>query len=84
MPVTLGNQLEGKTLVVTGTFVRFSRDEIKSLIEQYGGKNGSSVSKKTDYLVAGSDSGPSKLEKATAMGVRVISEDEFLGLIGLA
>jgi DNA ligase (NAD+) len=84
MPVTLGDQLEGKTLVVTGTFVRFSRDEIKSLIEQYGGKNGSSVSKKTDYLVVGSDSGPSKLEKATSMGVKVISEDEFLGLIGLA
>lgn len=83
MPVTLGKQLEGKTLVVTGTFTRFTREEIKMMIDQYGGKNGSSVSKKTDYLVAGSDSGPSKLEKATAMGVKVISEDDFLRLIGL-
>jgi DNA ligase (NAD+) len=51
------------------------------LIEQYGGKNGSSVSKKTTYLLAGSDSGPSKTEKATSMGVKVISEADFEQMI---
>lgn len=84
LPAALGNQLEGKTLVVTGTFIKHSRDEMKALIEQYGGKNGSSVSKKTDFLIAGADSGPSKLEKASGMGVKVISEDDFLAMIGLS
>ena len=68
-------------LVVTGTFERHSRDELKGLIEQYGGKNGSSVSKKTNYLLAGADSGPSKIEKAAAMGVKVISEADFEQMI---
>lgn len=84
MPVKLGNQLEGLTLVVTGTFNLYGRDELKQLIEQHGGKNGSSVSKKTSYLVAGEDSGPSKLEKATSMGVKVISEAEFLTMLGIS
>ena len=81
LPVSLGNQLEGMTIVVTGSFERHSRDELKALIEQYGGKNGSSVSKKTSYLLAGSDSGPSKTEKAAAMGVKVISEADFEQMI---
>jgi DNA ligase (NAD+) len=51
------------------------------MIEQHGGKNGSSISKKTNYLVAGNDSGPSKLEKATSLGVKVISELEFIDLL---
>lgn len=81
IPQQLGEQLKGKTLVVTGSFKKHSRDELKALIEQHGGKNGSSVSRKTDYLVAGEDSGPSKLEKAREMGVKVITEDELEKLL---
>ena len=81
IPQTLGEQLKGKTLVVTGTFKNHSRDELKAIIEQHGGKNGSSVSRKTDYLVAGDDSGPSKLEKAREMGIKVISEEELEKLL---
>jgi DNA ligase (NAD+) len=81
IPLQLGDQLKGKTLVVTGTFKKHSRDELKALIEQHGGKNGSSVSKKTDYLVAGEDSGPSKLDKAREMGVQVISEEDLEKLL---
>jgi DNA ligase (NAD+) len=81
LPISLGNQLEGKIVVVTGTFERHSRDELKQLIEQHGGKNGSSVSKKTTYLLAGSDSGPSKTDKARDLGVQVISESDFETII---
>ncbi|HET6324203.1 MAG TPA: NAD-dependent DNA ligase LigA [Planctomycetaceae bacterium] len=73
--------LSGKTFVVTGTLSRFTRDEIVEFIKQQGGKVAGSVSKKTDYLVAGEDAG-SKLEKAQKLNVPVISEDEFLRLIG--
>jgi len=73
--------LEGKTLVVSGTFETFSRDEIKELIERNGGKVGSSVSSKTDYLIAGANMGPAKLKTATNLGVVIISEDEFIKLI---
>jgi len=73
--------LAGKTLVVTGTLARYARDEIEELIAQLGGRAASSVSKKTDYVVAGEKAG-SKLEKAQALGVAVISEDEFDKLIG--
>lgn len=75
-----GNILEGKTLVVSGTFER-SRDEIKSLIEQYGGKVGSSISSKTDYLIRGDKMGPSKLKKAEDLGVPMISEEEFVAML---
>jgi DNA ligase (NAD+) len=78
----LGQQLTGKTIVVTGTLSRFSRDEIHELIEKHGGKPSSSVSKKTSLVVAGSDAG-SKLDKAQSLGVPVISEDELLGLMGI-
>ncbi len=77
----ISDHLKGLTIVVTGSFEQYSRDELKHLIERHGGKNGSSVSKKTDYLLAGSDSGPSKTEKASSLGVKIISEQEFLDLI---
>ena len=73
-------KLEGKTLVVTGTLVKYGRDEINELITQHGGHAASSVSKKTDYLVAGEKAG-SKLEKARQLGVKVLSEEEFERLI---
>lgn len=73
--------LEGKTVVVSGTFETFSRDELKELIERNGGKNGSSVSSKTDYLVAGANMGPAKLKKATDLGITLLSEDEFIKMI---
>ncbi|HYM61866.1 MAG TPA: NAD-dependent DNA ligase LigA [Thermoanaerobaculia bacterium] len=76
-----GNRLAGKTIVVTGTLTRFSRDEIHKLIEREGGKAGSSVSSKTSYLVAGDEAG-SKLDKAKSLGVPVLTEDEFLGMVG--
>lgn len=79
--VTRGDRLAGKTVVVTGTLQRFSRDEIHKLIEREGGKASSSVSAKTSYLVAGEAAG-SKLEKARELGVEVLTEDEFLAMIG--
>jgi DNA ligase (NAD+) len=75
-----GGKLAGKTIVVTGTLSKYSRDEIKELIEQHGGKPSSSVSKKTDYVLAGEEAG-SKLTKAQELGVKVITEEEFDGLI---
>jgi len=81
LPVHLGEQLKDMVIVVTGTFEKHSREELKIMIEQHGGKNGSSISKKTNYLVAGNDSGPSKLEKAISLGVKVISETEFIDLL---
>jgi DNA ligase (NAD+) len=72
--------LSGKTLVVTGTLEKYSREEIEALIEQHGGRATNSVSKKTDYLIAGENAG-SKLEKAQKLGVPVISETEFEALL---
>jgi DNA ligase (NAD+) len=74
--------LAGKTLVVTGTLKKYSRDEIQALIQKYGGRAAGSVSKKTDYLVAGDEAG-SKLDKARDLGIQVLSEEEFERLIGL-
>ncbi|MBV8519178.1 MAG: NAD-dependent DNA ligase LigA [Acidobacteria bacterium] len=76
-----GDRLAGKSVVVTGTLTRFSRDEIHKLIEREGGKPASAVSSKTSYLVAGESAG-SKLEKARSLNVPVLTEDEFLALIG--
>ena len=75
--------LGGKSVVVTGTLSRFKRDEIEELIRQHGGKASSSVSKRTDYLVAGARAG-SKLEKAEKAGVPVLTEEQFAELIGVA
>jgi DNA ligase (NAD+) len=71
-----GTKLAGKTFVLTGTLAHFTRDEAKRMIEDAGGKVSGSVSKKTDYLVAGADAG-SKLDKAKELGVKVIGEDEL-------
>lgn len=73
--------LSGKTFVVSGVFEKFSRDDLKKAIEDNGGKVGSSISKKTDYVVAGANMGPSKLEKASQLNVPIITEDDFLMLI---
>jgi DNA ligase (NAD+) len=73
--------LEGKTFVVSGVFERVSRNELKKLIEDNGGKVSSSISAKTAYVVAGNNMGPSKLAKAENLGVSIISEDEFLQMI---
>ena len=72
--------LAGKTLVVTGTLEKYSREEIQELIAKHGGRAASSVSKSTDYLVAGEKAG-SKLEKAQKLGVKVITEEEFEALV---
>ena len=77
----LSDLLEGKSLLISGVFMKYSRDEIKELIEKNGGKNVSSVSNKTDYLVAGDKTGHAKLEKAQKLNIKVISEDEFLNMI---
>ena len=70
-----------KTLVISGSFSVFSREELKELIEKNGGKVGSSVSSKTDYLIAGENMGPAKLKKANSLGITIISEEEFVKLI---
>lgn len=78
---TVPQVLEGKTIVISGTFSRHSRDEYKQMIEDRGGKNSGSVSKNTDFILAGENMGPSKLEKARSLGVTIMNEDEFLSLI---
>jgi DNA ligase (NAD+) len=74
-------KLKGLTFVVSGVFKDFSRDGIKETIEQNGGKVSGSVSKKTSYLLAGDEAGPSKLTKAQEVGVKIISEEEFKTLL---
>jgi len=73
--------LAGKTFVVSGVFENFSRDELKKAIEDNGGKVGSSISTKTDFVLAGENMGPAKLEKANQLKVQIISENDFLALI---
>lgn len=77
----VSNKLAGNTFVVSGVFAKFSRDELKKAIEDNGGKVGSSISSKTNYVVAGDNMGPAKLEKAQKLGVKIISEDEFIEMI---
>jgi DNA ligase (NAD+) len=74
--------LDGKSFVVSGVFTAFSRDEIKDMIEKHGGRNVGSISAKTDFVLAGENMGPSKLKKAESLGVPIISEDDFLAMIG--
>lgn len=75
------DKLTGKTIVISGTFLHHSRDEYKEMIECNGGKNSGSISKKTDFILAGDNMGPSKREKALSLDIPMISEDEFLEMI---
>ena len=75
------DKLEGKSIVISGVFSLHSRDEYKAMILLHGGKNTGSISKKTDYILAGDNMGPAKLEKAEKLGVKIIDEQAFLELI---
>lgn len=77
----LSNKLDGKKIVISGVFAKHSREEYKMLIEHNGGKNVGSISKNTDFVLAGENMGPAKLEKANALGIKIINEDEFLAMI---
>lgn len=79
-----GNTFDGQSIVISGVFTHHSRDEYKQIIEQHGGKNVGSISSKTSFILAGENMGPSKLAKAEKLGVRIISEAEFLEMIGTA
>ena len=78
----VSDQLAGLTFVISGVFTQISREGAKDLIEAHGGKTSGSVSGKTDYLLAGEGMGPAKLQKAEALGVKILSEDAFLAMIG--
>ena len=75
------NRLAGQSIVISGVFQHHSRDEYKLIIEQNGGKNVGSISGKTSFILAGDNMGPSKLEKAKKLGIRIVSEDEFLAML---
>jgi DNA ligase (NAD+) len=81
VPKNISDKLEGNSFVVSGSFSKFSRDELKKTIEQHGGKILSGVSAKTNFLLAGEDMGPSKKEKAIQLNVNIISEEDFLDMI---
>ena len=74
--------MEGKNIVISGKFLDHTRDELKELIELHGGKNQSGVSANTDFIVAGENMGPAKLQKAEKLGVKILSESDFIALIG--
>ena len=76
------DRLAGQSIVISGVFQHHSRDEYKALIEQHGGKNVGSISAKTSFILAGDNMGPAKLEKAQKLGIRIMSEAEFLEIIG--
>ena len=75
------DKLAGKIIVISGTFEKHSREQLKELIELNGGKNSSSISSKTNFILAGANMGSAKEEKANKLGIKMISEDEFLELI---
>ena len=75
------DKLQNQTIVISGVFKHHSRDEYKTLIERHGGKNAGSISSKTSFILAGENMGPSKLEKATKLGIKIVNEDDFLKLI---
>ncbi len=75
-------KLKGQTIVISGVFTKFSRDQLKDMIELHGGKNSGSISGKTSFVLAGDNMGPEKLKKAESLGVKILSEDEFLEMIG--
>lgn len=76
------NLLQGQSVVISGVFKHHSRDEYKAIIEQHGGRNVGSISAKTSFILAGENMGPSKLEKANKLGIRIMNEDEFLEMLG--
>ncbi len=80
--VLSSNILEGKNIVVSGKFTLYSREELKALIERHGGKNQSGVSGNTDFIVAGEHMGPAKLQKAEKLGVTILTEQQFIELLG--
>ena len=75
--------LTGKTLVISGVFAHHSRDELKIMIEQHGGKNSASISARTDYILAGENMGPSKYQKAQKLGIEIITEEQFMSMLAL-
>ena len=75
---TASDKLSGMSIVISGVFAHHSRDEYKAIIEQNGGKNVGSISGKTSFILAGDNMGPSKLQKAEKLGIKIMSEDEFL------
>jgi DNA ligase (NAD+) len=77
----LSTKLEGLSIVISGVFQHHSRDEYKLMIEQNGGKNVGSISGKTSFILAGDNMGPSKLQKAEKLGIRIVNEEEFLEMI---
>lgn len=77
----VSNKLEGKTIVISGTFNRHSRDEYKNIISENSGKNSSSISSKTSFILGGENIGPSKLKKAQELNIPIINEDEFLNML---
>lgn len=81
MAAAASNKLEGKSIVISGVFSKHSRDEYKAMIEANGGKNAGSISGKTSFILAGDNMGPSKLQKAEKLGVPIVNEDTFLGMI---
>jgi len=74
--------LKGKNIVISGVFTRHTRDEYKDIIGKHGGRNSSSISSGTSFVLAGENMGPSKREKATGLGIEIKSEEEFLKMIG--
>lgn len=81
MTVAKSERLAGMTIVISGTFAHHSRDEYKAIIEENGGKNAGSISKKTTFILAGENMGPAKLEKAQVLGIRIVDETEFLHML---
>ena len=79
--IKLSENLIGKSIVVSGVFSSFSREQLKEMIEQHGGKNVTSISAKTDFVIAGENMGPAKLEKAIKLGVKILNEVEFIQLV---
>jgi DNA ligase (NAD+) len=78
----ISDTLKGKTIVISGVFSKHTREEYKEIIEKNGGNNSSSISKNTSYILAGENMGPSKKEKASELGIKILSEEEFLKIIG--
>jgi DNA ligase (NAD+) len=77
----VSDKLAGQSVVISGVFAHHSRDEYKAIIEQNGGKNVGSISSKTSFILAGENMGPSKLQKAEKLGIKIMSEEEFLSLL---